>query len=134
MPKGYKDCMEAPIQLLFAIAFIVIGVSHLAQPLAWIRLFINLREQGEPGVLLVSLVTFPSGLLIAVFHSVWTGIPLILTLIGWGFLIKGTLYLVYPKLGLRALGRLREENAGMLCWAGIGLILIGGLLAWEYWS
>ena len=126
--------MEASIQLLFAVAFVILGLSHLMQPLAWFSLFAKLREQGEAGILCIALITFPPGLLIAIFHPVWTGIPLILTLIGWGYLIKATLYFVLPKLGQRALARLREEKAGKFRWPGIGLILIGGLLAWELWT
>ena len=131
MLNGYKYCMEASIQLLFAIAFLILGLSHLLQPLAWFSFFCKLRDQGEAGVLFITLITMPPGLLIAIYHPVWTGFPLALTLIGWGYLIKAALYSIFPKLGMRALANLREENAGMFRWAGIALILIGALLAWT---
>ena len=125
--------MEASIQLLFAIVFFILGLSHLLQPMAWLCFFKMLEQKGEAGVLAIALLTMPPGLLIAVYHPVWTGIPLVLSLIGWGYLIKSSLYLVFPALGLRVLSRLSEANAGKFCWVGLVMTFFGALLAWELW-
>lgn len=124
--------MEASIQLLFAIVFVVLGLSHLLQPMAWLNFFKMLAEKGEAGILAIALLTLPPGLLISVFHPVWTGIPLVLTLIGWSYLIKSALYLTVPKLGLAVLAKLSEENAGKFRWLGLAMILLGAALAWEF--
>jgi hypothetical protein len=84
--------MELATQRLATVALLVIGLSHAVQCRAWARFLMMLGEKGEAGVLANALLHFWPGLLIASFHDVWTGIPLILTVYGWLLVLKGTLY------------------------------------------
>ncbi len=63
------------------------------------------------------------------FHHVWRGIPLIVTLLGWGWTVKGLLYLIYPKHGLRMLARVSLEKSHEFVIAGVVLLLLCGLIA-----
>ena len=51
----------------------------------------------------------------------WTGLPIILTLLGWAQVLKGTLNFVTPRLALWAMARVSYERA----WE----FRIGGLFA-----
>ncbi len=123
--------MEASLQAVFAIVFLVLGLSHFLQPRAWFTFFELLHAKGEAGVLVIALITLPPGLLIVVYHPVWTGIPLLLTLIGWGYLIKSAVYLTYPGMGLRVLSGLSEHNTVKFRWAGIALLVCSAALFAE---
>ena len=53
--------METSIEKLVAICFLVIGLSHILQPRAWVKFFIMFREKGEVGSILNGLLHFPPG-------------------------------------------------------------------------
>ena len=55
------------------------------------------------------------------FHHVWRGIPLIVTLLGWAWTVKGLLSLIYPKHGLRMLARVSLEKSHQFAIAGVVL-------------
>jgi hypothetical protein len=60
-----------------------------------------LREKGEVGSILNGLLHFPLGALIVSFHNVWHGIPLVVTIMGWG-LVK--------EPGLSNVSKTRDAN------------------------
>src|SRR2546423_13634293 len=121
--------METSVEKLVALFFLVTGLSHIFQPRAWVQFFIMLRQKGEVGSLLNALVHFPLGAFIVAFHNVWHGFPAILvTLIGWGLTIKGTLYFVFPQFGTRMLAVVSIERSWQFVVAGIFSVLLAGLI------
>ncbi|HEY9422238.1 MAG TPA: hypothetical protein VIW92_12545 [Thermoanaerobaculia bacterium] len=123
--------METSIQKLVAISYLVVSLSHILQPRAWARFFIMLREKGEVGSLLNGLLHFPMGVLIVSFHNVWQGIPLIVTLMGWGLVVKGSLYLIWPQYGMRVLSRISIERAWVFAAGGVTMLPISGLIFYS---
>ena len=118
--------METSVEKFVAINFLVIGLSHLLQPRLWVKFFIMLREKGEVGSFLNGFVHFPLGAFIVAFHNVWHGIPMIVTLVGWGLVIKSTLYFTWPRQGLRMLSLERSSHfvaAGALSVA-VGVVIL----------
>jgi hypothetical protein len=51
------------------------------------------------------------GALVVAFHNVWHGWPMMLTIVGWGQVVKGCLYFVAPEMGMRWLRRVGPERA-----------------------
>jgi len=51
------------------------------------------------------------GAIIVAFHNVWTWPEVILTVCGWGLVVKGFLYFVWPAHSERMLGRVSVERA-----------------------
>ena len=51
------------------------------------------------------------GALIVGFHNMWSGISVVLTLLGWGLLIKGLIHFCAPKQGLRMMARVSVERS-----------------------
>ena len=120
--------METAVEKLAAICILVTGISHIIQPRAWARFFIKLREQEEVGSILAGLLHFPLGLLIVVFHNVWHGFPLVVTIMGWGLVIKSLIYLTYPKHGMRMLARVSVDTAWEFVVAGVMAVAISGVI------
>jgi ABC-type amino acid transport system permease subunit len=120
--------METSIQKLVAICFLVTGLSHIMQPRVWAQFFIMFREKGEVGSFLSGLLHFPLGALIVAFHHGWRGIPLLVTLMGWGLVIKSLVYLTYPKHGMRMLARISVERSWEFVVAGVMAVALGGLM------
>ena len=120
--------MEASIQQLVAICLLVTGLSHIMQPRVWARFFIKLREQGEVGSFLNGLLHFPLGVLIVSCHHVWHGLPLIITLMGWGLVLKSFIYLTYPQHGLKMLARVSLERSWEFAVAGVMSVAFSGLI------
>jgi hypothetical protein len=56
---------------------------------------------------------------------------MVLTLAGWAWTLKGFIYLVYPKLGLRSLGRLKVERSREFIVPGAIMVVYAGLLAFH---
>ena len=83
--------MERSIEVLALVLFGVLGLSHILQPEAWVETFILIRGQGAPGSFLDGLPYLILAAIVIAFHNVWSGIPVVLTLIGWAALIKSLL-------------------------------------------
>lgn len=116
---------ELRIEWFGGLLLIIIGLSHVVQPKLWVRLFIDLFALPYAG-LIVGVFTVPFGLLIVAGHNTWVlGVPLIVTIIGWGWTVKGTLYLLCPSLPARVAARhLRHPNRFAL--AGAIMAVAGG--------
>ena len=123
--------MRDAIQVFAVINLLAIGLSHALQPRAWAELFTRLREKGRPGALLVGGLHLLFGAIIVAGHPVWHGIPIVLTLLGWGWTTKGVLYLCFPELGLKSMGRVDPDRPRGFVVAGVALIAIAALLAWP---
>ncbi len=124
--------MESSIEMLAATTFLVIGVSHIAQPRGWAEFFVHLRCHGIVGVFAVALITLPMGVLIVSFHNTWTGLPALLTVIGWGFCAKCLVYLVFPRAGMAALARISVDKPNKFVAAGVMLVVLSGT-CWFMW-
>ena len=124
--------MEASVEKLTALYFLVLGLSHILQPRAWVQFFIMLREKQEVGSLLNGLVHFPLGAFIVAFHNVWHGIPAVVTVIGWCLVIKSTIYFVYPRHGIRMLALVSMERSWQFVLAGAVSVALGGLILYPF--
>ena len=122
---------DLAIEKLAVISFFVIGISHIVQPRAWVQFFVAVRNKGETGSLINAFIHFPLGALIVGFHNVWHGIPTVLTVMGWGWVLKGFIYFTFPKFGLKAMQRVSLERSHEFVIAGVVLIALGGLLLYS---
>ena len=120
--------MELAVTKLAIICFLVTGISHIVQPRVWARFFMDLHDKGEVGSFLNALLHFPLGVVIVSFHNVWSGLPVVLTLIGWGLVLKSFIYLVFPALGIKSLARVSLERSWGFVIAGLFSVGISGFL------
>lgn len=123
--------MERAIQIYAVINFAVIGLSHALQPRAWVTFFTVLRERGEAGVFAVAFLSLSFGSLVVAFHNVWSGIPVVLTLLGWAQVVKGLLYFTFPSFALKKLHIPSQERSHLFIPPGILFLVLAGLLAYH---
>jgi hypothetical protein len=123
--------MEHGIEIIAAVCLIVTGMSHVVRPRAWVDFFVALRERGEAGVLVVALLHVPLGVFIVAFHNRWSGIGAVVTVLGYAWLLKATLYFTFPQVGLMSLGRVSVERAHYFVIAGWLSIGLGALVAYS---
>ena len=113
--------MERATEVFAAVFLLVIGLSHVAQPRAWVDFFVWLRGKGHAGVFVNGFLSLGFGSFIVAFHNVWEGLPVILTLLGWVQVLKGLLRFVAPQVALWGLARVSSERAWQF--------VVGGALA-----
>lgn len=123
--------LQTSVEIFAIIHLTTMGLSHIVAHRAWAEFFTLLRERGRPGVFVVGMLSLGFGSIIAAFHWVWSGLPLILTVLGWLQVLKGLLYLCVPSYGLKKLGIVSIERSRMFIVPGIGLLAIAALLGWN---
>jgi uncharacterized protein YjeT (DUF2065 family) len=84
-------------------------------------------------VLIHGFLTLGFGSIVVAFHNVWTGIPAVLTILGWLMVLKALVTFLYPALGLRSLNRVSPARTYELRMPGIVYLVIAALLAWHLW-
>lgn len=122
--------MERAVEVYAAVQFLVIGLSHLIQPLVWVEFFTWLRGKGYAGVFVNGFLSLGFGAFIVAFHNVWTGLPMILTLIGWAQIIKALVSFVWPQFGMRGLQRVAPERAGEFRVGGVLFLALAALMTY----
>ena len=120
--------MERALEIYAAIHFFVIGLSHALQPRAWVEFFLHLRQLGRSGVFVAGFMALLFGSIIVAFHNVWSGLPMVLTLMGWAQVTKGLLYFVFPQIGERSMARVSYEREKEFVVPGILFIALGALM------
>ena len=113
------------VELFAGLSFLVIGLSHFFQPLAWVEFFTALRGKGRAGVFFEAFLCLWFGAFIAAFHNVWSGLPAVLTVVGWLQVGKGLVRFTFPQLGLRLYERVKPERAWEFRWAGVFSVALG---------
>lgn len=124
--------IERATEVFAVVNLLVIGVSHIAQPKVWVEFFTFLRERGHAGVFFNGMLSLTFGSILAAFHNVWTGLPMIVTLLGWAQVLKGLLSLVAPSIGLKKMMRVSMERAWEFQAAGVVLVAVAALIAWTW--
>lgn len=122
--------MHRAIEIYAAIQFFIIGLSHVVQPRIWVDFFVHLRRLGRAGVFANAFLSLIFGSLIVAFHNVWSGLPAVLTVIGWAQVIKAFLYFVVPSIGERGMARVSYEREKEFIVPGLLFIALGGLMVY----
>ena len=126
--------MERSIEVLAVILSGVLGLSHILQHKAWAEFFILLRGKGEAGAFVDGFLNLQVAAVIIGFHNVWSGIPAVLTLVGWCLLIKSLIRFCAPKLALRMLSRVSVDRAWEFQVAGAALLILAGVLGYGAYA
>lgn len=123
--------MEVAVTKLAIICFMVIGASHILRPRVWARFFMDMHGKGEVGSFLNALLHFPMGVVIVSFHNVWSGLPILLTLIGWGLVLKSAIYFIFPGYGVKILARVSLDRSWEFIFAGVFSIVLSVVLTFS---
>ena len=124
--------MERAIQLFAAVNFIVVGLSHIVQPRAWVGFFVMLRAKGAAGVFLNGMLSLLFGSIIVSLHNVWSGPVALLTVLGWCQVFKGLLSLTVPSIGLKGMMRVSLDRAYEFQVAGALFLAFCAVIAYTW--
>lgn len=86
-------------------------------------------EKGPLAVLLFGMVAITVGIAHVGAHNIWGTFPeIVISLLGWGLLVKGGVLVVMPG----SVDRWGDRVAGssLLTVAGVALLALGGYLTW----
>ena len=119
-------------ELFAVINFTVVGLSHIAQPRAWVQFFFHLRSLGTTGVFVNAMLSLLVGSIIVALHNDWSGVGAVVTFLGWAQVLKGTISLTIPSFGLRGLMRVSDDRAWEFQAAGAIFLLISAFVAWSW--
>lgn len=124
--------MENYIERALSLALLIYGVSHMAQRGLWVE-FLTQATKHRFGAFFIAMPTLAIGLVIVAGHNVWVlGIPVITTLLGWAYVIKASIYLLWPKTVRRVMPG--SENTDKALFAvGFGMAALGAVMAWYAW-
>lgn len=116
--------MEKSVAIFATINFLIIGLSHLIQHKGWREFFHVLHASGRAGAFANGFLTLFTGSIIVAFHNVWSGVPMVLTLIGWAYLAKSLAIFLFPDWGVRSMAAVQDAPVIKCRVAGIGLLAL----------
>lgn len=88
--------MEQAVEIMAGISLLAVGLSYLFRPKDWAVWLEAVREQDRSASLSFGMISILIGSFIAGFHWVWDGMAMIVTIIGVIFIIKGSVYMLFP--------------------------------------
>jgi hypothetical protein len=126
--------MERAVEIFVFINCFVIGISHLAQPRAWVDFFKVLRGYGKSGAMANGFLSLWFGSIIVAFHWVWEGtVPIIITCLGIAQIIKSLVAFAAPAIALKSFHRPMAENPRGYQIGGAIFLVLTAFLAYHIW-
>jgi len=121
--------MEKSIAIMAIINFVIMGLSHIFQHQSWKEFFLLLASKGRAGAFANGFLTLVMGSLIVSFHNVWSGLPVILTLLGWAYVLKSTVIFLHPEWNVKSMAGVEHAPTLKFRVAGLCLLSIAAVLA-----
>jgi hypothetical protein len=120
--------LERGVEIFAVIHLGLMGVSHVVQHRAWAEFFILLRGKGYAGVFVHGFLSLGFAAMILGFHRVWSGIPMVLTILGVLYLVKSVQCFLLPEVSMRSLNRVTLERSRMFVGAGVMFLVVAGVV------
>lgn len=109
---------------LFGISLLIFAAGEFSQGSAMVNIAATFAD--APGLMLITgIFTAVAGLAVVLGHNVWRGgaMPVIVTILGWLLLIKGTALLVVPASGWASAIQASHYAEFYALWVAIPLFL-----------
>lgn len=121
--------MERALEIFAAVQLTIIGLSHIVFHRAWAEFFVWLTAHGRAGAFANGFMSLALGSMVVAFHQVWTGLPLVLTIVGVLSLAKAALCFLRPDVALRSMARVTPERSREFIGAGVVALMIAAVTA-----
>lgn len=122
------DIMTLFLAQIWGPVILAVGVGVFVSRSYYLRVYRDL-EKDALAVLVFGLVATTVGLLQVQVHNTWDTVPEILvSLLGWGLLLKGLAFLVVPNFVDRS-GNIAAKS-GLIHIVGGAMLLLGIYLSW----
>lgn len=119
--------MTRGLEIFALIHLGLMGLSHVLQHRAWAEFFIRLRDLGYGGVFVHGFLSLGFGAMILAFHRVWSGTPMVLTILGVLYLVKTLQCFLLPAVSMRSLNRVTLEGSRVFIGAGVMLLFFAAV-------
>lgn len=116
--------MMRALEIFAVTQLTIVGLSHIVRHRAWAEFFIQLGALRHSGVFLHGLLSLAFGAMILALHPVWSGTPLVLTIVGVLYLMKTVQCFVSPNVSLRSLERVTPERSRVFIGVGVFFLAI----------
>lgn len=124
--------MEHAVAFMVGTSAVIIGLSLLSRPAEWLAYVDRLHTQGTSASLIVGYLHLIIGTFIVGFHWKWTGLSLLLTLLGVKAIIEGVVYTLFPRAMLAMLGWYKPHHRPWFRVVGVLTVVIGVLVLYEW--
>lgn len=105
-----------------------VGIGIFASRNYYTKLYRDL-EKAPIAVLTIGLALMAAGLAQIQAHTVWDSLPqIVVTLLGWGALLKGVVFIIAPGFADRTGESWAKLN--LIPIAGVGTLVLGGYLSY----
>ena len=122
--------MDLAIERIAALFYLIMGFSLMVRPVIWVNYIDELRKE-KPTANAYALIHILLGLMIIVFHNTWVMHPsVIITVVGWGVILKMVTFLLFPKF---LIGLLPKEEQ-ISTFARIEGIIFTILMLWVLYT
>jgi len=111
---------------ILGIFFVVVGASMVVNKKAT-KAAMEEAVQNRGYLWMWGFLAILTGAVIVVLNNVWTsGLPLVITILGWLAIIKGVFILFFPDAAVSVYRKFNKE--GLLVFSGLVVIVIGLIL------
>jgi len=122
--------VERALEIFAVVQLTVIGLSHIVFHRAWAEFFIWLTAKGRVGAFANGFMSLALGSMVVAFHQVWSGLPMVLTIMGVLSLVKAAQCFLLPDLALRSMARVSLARSRGFVVAGVIALAIAGVTAY----
>ncbi len=126
--------MDQAIELMVGVSIFLLGLSCLLRTGVWASWLRQIEHKGRYFSLILGSFSVMLGSLILGFHWIWSGLPMLTTLVGAAILLKGVIYVLFPNWLHSKLLRLSKNYKTLLrAWA-IVLLFISIPILYTWWE
>lgn len=113
---------------LWGPVILAVGIGVFLSRAHYVRLYRDLEKNALAG-LCFGIIAMAAGILQVRVHAAWDTLPqVVVSLLGWGLLIKGTLFVIAPTFVDRMGDRWAKLT--LIPLAGGFMLLVGAYLTW----
>ena len=113
---------------LWGPVILAIGIGMFVSRSFYLRIYRDI-EKGAFAALIFGGAAMAAGIAQIGVHNVWdTPLEILVSLLGWGLLVKGALFLIVPNFADRWGDYAARANVVPV--VGVAMLVIGGYLSW----
>ncbi len=121
------------VEFAVGLSLLFFSISWIFRQKDWLSLIEHVESKGNRAILLVGVINTAVGSFILGFHWIWTGMSLIVSVIGIFFLLRGFLCLTCPQWVLKKIQKVMKRGKTNLRIAGLVTIIISGAILHNWW-
>lgn len=124
--------MEQAVAFIAGASYLAIGLSFILSSKDWLGFFKSIQKHGRKAGLALGLFHLAIGSFILGFHWKWSGLPLLLSILGAKALFEGYIYTIFPGVCIKLLKWYEPYFKQILLLSGFITVLISLVFFYEW--